>query len=740
MREPSHAEWGERSARDHVARLQAFTAALAGAATPEAIARLAVSQGRATLRAETALLYARDELGALRLIAQEGVPEEHLEGLRVIPPGSPLPGQRVIEKRTPLWIESFDDYEAQFPELAERMRALGRCPCFAVIPLLAADRALGVIAFGYPAERRFAEGDRSFALTLAHACAQAFDRARLAETERRLYERFRILAEAGDLLSRSLEWETTLRNVAELAMPALADFCFFDVREDDGGVRRISGAHDDPEALQLLAGTRWAPTPPELGLCALSSGRTGFHPDIDRAWRERVALGPEHLELLERLQLRSMVTVPLSRNQEIFGALTLCFGRSGRQHSRDEVALCEEIARRAAFAVDHARLYRRAERASRAKDVFLGMVSHELRTPLTAILGWSSFLADGARRGVQNLDEPLRVIQQSAIALARLVDDMLDVSRVIAGKLRLSSEPVGMAAVIESARDTLAETFRDKTQTLEIRAECQGPVVGDPIRLQQVVCNLLVNAAKFTPEGGRIEVELAERDDRVCLTVRDNGLGIPPDEIGSVFEVFSQADASSTRSHGGLGLGLAIVRQLVELHGGSVRAESKGLGHGAAFVVELPRSAETERPAARGAAASSLEGKLAGRRVLVVDDQKPTLELLSSVLGAHGADVDSASSAADALELFERQRPQVVVSDIAMPGEDGLALMRKLRVLERQRGLTPALTVALTAHAAPGDRERALAGGFDLHVAKPIQPTELVRLLADGLTASRKSA
>jgi signal transduction histidine kinase/ActR/RegA family two-component response regulator len=436
-----------------------------------------------------------------------------------------------------------------------------------------------------------------------------------------------------------------------------------------------------------------------------------------------------------------MITVPLSHGQRLMGALTLCFGRSGRSHTRQDVALAEEIARRAAFAVEHARLYQEAARANRAKDVFLGVVSHELRTPLTAILGWSSVLEGPARRRMHDIDEPLRVIHQSAVALTRLVDDILDVSRVIAGKLEISREPLALASVITSAHETVRQSIEEKQIQIELVSSSDGLVLGDAQRLRQVVINLLTNAVKFTPQGGKIAILLRNEGTSVVLEVRDNGRGIERDELVGVFDAFRQIDSSTTRSHGGLGLGLAIVRQLIELHGGRVRAESDGIGLGARFVVELPRATQNVFAVEPLSRSEDTGSRLDGMRVLVVDDQSDARELTAAVLRRYGAHATTAISAAEAISLFESARPDVILSDIGMPLEDGYSLITRLRDLERQRGIARTFAAAFTAYAGAADRARALEVGYDLHLPKPIEPSELVsRLAACVARARRRSA
>ena len=382
---------------------------------------------------------------------------------------------------------------------------------------------------------------------------------------------------------------------------------------------------------------------------------------------------------------------------------------------------------------------RQAEEANRLKDEFLATLSHELRTPLTSILGWSRLLNTG-------LDERMRgraaeTIERNARAQAQLIDDLLDVSRIITGKLRLNTRPVELAPVIEAAADAVRPAAAAKGVTLRVLLDPPaGPVPGDPDRLQQVFWNLFSNAIKFTPAGGRVEARLTHAGGHAEVTVTDTGEGIAPEFLPHVFERFRQADGAITRRHGGLGLGLAIVRHLVELHGGTVRVESEGEGRGATFALRLPLLAPAApAPGSAGGGrkqSSALPGdcaSLAGLRVLVVDDDADTRTLLRALLERCGAAVALAASAAEALEHLRRAEaalPDVLVSDIGMPHEDGYQLIRRVRALPAERGgQIPA--AALTAYARVEDRARALAEGYQAHVSKPVDPAELTAVIAD---------
>src|SRR5438128_1326998 len=379
--------------------------------------------------------------------------------------------------------------------------------------------------------------------------------------------------------------------------------------------------------------------------------------------------------------------------------------------------------------------------ADQAKDRFLAIVSHELRTPLTAMLGWARLLTTG-RLDDATSARALPVIERNTKLLAQLIDDLLDVSGIIAGKLRLEVGPVDLVAVIESAIEAVQGLADAKSIGLKaVLDPSAGSVAGDPGRLQQVVWNLLATPIKVTLHRGRIDLRLERAGAHARLTVRDTGRGISPELLPHIFDRFRQDER--TRQHGGLGLGLAIVRHIVKLHEGNVWAESEGEGRGATLVVELPLPIDDVRPAPKTAtvyrrleSASSRLINLAGRRILVVDDEADARDLLAQILGQAGADVIVAGSADEALETLRRWRPDVLVSDIGMPGDDGYVLIRKVRALGAGEG-GQVRALALTAYARSEDRALALEAGFHTHIAKPVDPLELTALIA-GLAPERR--
>ena len=424
--------------------------------------------------------------------------------------------------------------------------------------------------------------------------------------------------------------------------------------------------------------------------------------------------------------------------------VTHAFDAAAQRLRARETALRASEAESARLAAERARLLNNeraaredAEMANRLKDEFLATLSHELRTPLTAVLGWARMLRSG-HGDEKSLERGLASIERNATAQARLVDDLLDVSRIVSGKMRLDIRVVDLPAVVESA----VEAVRPAASAKQIRLQTSldplaGPVVGDPDRLQQIVWNLVSNSVKFTPREGQVQVRLARSDAHVDIVVSDSGQGMAPDVVPHVFERFRQADSSSTRAHGGLGLGLALVKHLVELHGGSVAAQSAGPGQGATFAVRLPIRVDAKRtPAAdvprrdgeATAATVSPNGSLEDVRLLFVDDEVDTLELFTQILADTGAAIFTATSVAEAMVQFEQRRPDVLICDIEMPGEDGYSLVRRVRGLAADDGgAVPA--VAVTAYGRAEDRLRLLAAGYDRYIAKPVEPSELVAVI-----------
>ena len=436
-------------------------------------------------------------------------------------------------------------------------------------------------------------------------------------------------------------------------------------------------------------------------------------------------------------QMQQAVRIsPLTHGSRVIGTLTII--EDVTERVAREAELQAQIEDRSRLLSSEKLARNEAERANRLKDEFLATISHELRNPLNAILGWAHMMRLG-KLTPANVERAVETIYRNAKSQAQLVADLLDVSRIISGKLRLDVRTVDLLNIVNAAIDSIRPAVDAKGIRLQtILDPAAGPISGDADRLQQIVWNLLTNAVKFTPKGGRIQVRVQRVDSQVEIVVSDSGVGISKEFLPYVFDRFRQADASTTRIHGGLGLGLSIVHQLVDLHGGSVSVQSEGEGKGATFTIHLPfvgvidnsQDAESEQPA-HSDDVISLDGlpSLHGLKVLVVDDEADTRELIGEVLRECGSEVITSRSAAEALEALQQHKPDILISDLGMPDEDGYSLISKIRALPSERGgQIPA--AALTAYARAEDRMRVLRSGFQFHLPKPVDSAELVTVVA----------
>jgi signal transduction histidine kinase/CheY-like chemotaxis protein len=521
-------------------------------------------------------------------------------------------------------------------------------------------------------------------------------------------ERITRLIEVAAALSKTMTPEQVAEVVTTKGLAALGARGGALLRVDDevGDYVLHASADGEPRSVVRLPTTADLP----IAMCA-RSGRA-------------LSAGPESMCL------------PLLIRGHAIGAIALEFGPGGPVGA-EALAFLEATVEQCSQALERARLYalervrrEELEHSNRMKDDFLGIVSHELRTPLSAILGWARMLKRGMITSPRGRERALEAIERNASLQARLVDDLLDVSRIVSGKLALDVTPVGLAPIVEAAIDSVRPSLMSKGLELGTRlGEERVTVLGDARRLQQVVWNLLTNAIKFTPPGGRIEIVLA-RDERTArISVRDTGIGIPADVLPRIFERFKQADGTATRVYGGLGLGLSIVRHVVESHGGRAEARSEGEGRGAEMVIELP-IADAEVPSStRAGDVDSERARLEGARVLLVESDDESRELLATALEAEGAELWAVGRAREALETIGSWRPNVIVSDVVSHEEEGYAFIRQVRALAPDfGGHTPA--VALTALARPTDGMRLLSAGFQTHLPKPVDPRELVQAVA----------
>lgn len=543
-----------------------------------------------------------------------------------------------------------------------------------------------------------------------------------------LESRLRFLAEAGALLATSLDLEETLSSVAMLAVPTLADWCAIHVLEEDGAIRQAAVAHADPEKVKLAwdLQTRFPVDPQDVrGVPqVLRTGVSEQYPEVTDEMLQVAARDDEHLRVLREAGLSSAMVVPLAvRPGTIRGTLSLFAAESGRRFGPDDLALAEELGRRASMALENARLYRELQDADQRKDQFLAMLAHELRNPLSAISNALQVLRhspQGDPRAARAQD----IIERQVHHQVRLVDDLLDVTRIARDRMELHREVVDLVGLIRHTAEDHRRDVERAGHGLHVHLPPHPvPVDADATRISQVLGNLLHNARKFTDPGGEITVtvETCSRTGEVAVHVADTGIGIPTDLLPAIFDAFAQAEQSLERARGGLGLGLALVRGLVELHGGRVEVHGRP-GGGSVFSFWLPCSSV-------GLAAEPQAGpttQQASRRILVVEDNSGVAESLRDLLDVMGHQVTVAHDGLGGIEAALRIRPDIVLCDLGLPGVDGYEVARRLKA---EPATQRTLLVALTGYGQEDDRRRSAEAGFDVHLTKPLRLQELEDLL-----------
>lgn len=553
---------------------------------------------------------------------------------------------------------------------------------------------------------------------------------------KRVEQDLAFLARASAELSSLVDPQSTLDKLASLSVPGFADWCAVDLVDDDGRMERVSVAHADAERAQRVREMLMRyPADPEQAIgswAVVRSGEPHMVREVSDALLDDTIADPGYRAQLREIGLRSYIGVPLRAHGMTIGAVTFVSAESGRLYEQADLDLAADLARRAAVAIENARLYRALQQSDQGKDIFLATLAHELRNPLAAISNGLGILKL-APRDLRRVEHSTAVMERQVNQLRRLVDDLMDVSRIATGKIELRAEDTDLVTVITSAVETsrpVIEAARHKLSislpggALRLRA--------DPVRLAQVFANLLNNAAKYTDEGGQIEIGIDRLPDEFVVRVRDNGLGIPADMLRSIFHIFRQGTHPMERTHGGLGIGLSLVEGLVRLHGGRVEAFSDGPGQGSEFVVYLPRGDDSAAASPVTEERQMNQGqemdKEKARRVLVVDDNIDAANTVAELLRLLGHQVSIAHDGLGAVEAALRERPEVVLLDIGLPGIDGYEAARRIRREEAGRSMR---LVALTGWGQEQDKERAYQAGFDRHCVKPIGLDHLRNLLAD---------
>lgn len=551
---------------------------------------------------------------------------------------------------------------------------------------------------------------------------------------KRVESDLRFLAQASAELASLTDYQSTLDRIAHLAVPEFADWCTVDILCEDGTLERVAMAHSDPrkERMGHELHRRFSADPERIAgagpMNVLRTGRSERIAEINDELLDQAVAQSDYLATLRSLGMHSYIGVPLAVRDRTLGVITFVTGESRRRYRSSDLVLAEDLAQRAAVAIENAMLLRAVQESDRAKDVFLATLAHELRNPLAPVWNGLTIIAR-APHDAQRVAQVAGMIERQVTQLARLVDDLLDVSRISTGKIELKMEPVELASVLRSA----IETSRPHIEAAGHRLSLELPQVplemdGDPVRLAQVFANLLNNASKYTRPGGRIDVAVEAEPDSLLVRVRDTGEGLAPEMLTRIFGLFTQVTHPAERQQGGLGIGLSLVEGLVRLHGGTVEAHSPGPGAGSEFVVRLPR-----RPPARtacdsgggdGAQAPPPRGRTSPR-ILVVDDNVDGAATLAELLRMMDCDVAVANDGTTAVMAVAEYRPEIVLLDIGLPDINGYEVARQVRAL---RGVSQPRLIALTGWGQEQDKRMASEAGFDEHWTKPVDPARLQQL------------
>jgi signal transduction histidine kinase len=529
------------------------------------------------------------------------------------------------------------------------------------------------------------------------------------------------LAGASAELADLTDYPATMQRIARLAVPHFADWCAVDMLAPDGSLGRVAVAHVNPDKVRLAHELyeRYPPQPTDPGgaWAIIRTGKAELVPVISDEMLQASIADPEYLQALRALGLHSYIGVPLVSRGRVLGVLSFITSDSRRVFTERELALATDLAARAAVAIRNSELMEALRQADGAKDVFLATLAHELRNPLAPIANTVALLSRGAEPAAM-LPRALEVLQRQTAHLTRLVDDLLDLARINSGKIELRRGVLELRDVLRTAVEACQPLVdrRGHALALELPGE-PVHVDGDAVRLAQVFSNLLTNAAKYTPPGGRIELRMTPLPDRVTVAVSDSGLGIAPELLPRVFELFTQASLPTGAEPHGLGIGLYLVRGLVQMHGGAIAVESPGLGQGCRFSVTLPRvQADVPHPAPAAPAAAG-----AHKKVLVVDDNRDAAQTLAELLELIGHAPATAHDGASALDMLRDFEPDVVLLDIGLPDINGYEVARRIRAM----GAGSPRLVALTGWGQPDDKRRAAEAGFDAHWTKPVDPAKL---------------
>jgi signal transduction histidine kinase/ActR/RegA family two-component response regulator len=543
---------------------------------------------------------------------------------------------------------------------------------------------------------------------------------------RRAEEAVNFLASASTTLAALADRQSALQQAARLPVPFLADWCVVYVIDEHGAIDYHAHAHRELQKEALL-GQMLSKFPLDWSsntatVQALRTGRPQLMDQLPEPLLSSFAHTDEHREMVRVLGPRAVISVPLKIREKIIGVIGLVSCDRNRRYGQREVELAESLAERVAVAVDNARLFHAVKEASRQKDEFLAMLAHELRNPLAAI---KYAVAVGQMSPGEAPEETFEIINRQTQNLAHLIEDLLDVSRISRDKVTLRKEPIDIASIINGAAKTVRPLIKDRRHELILELPDESVyVLADPTRAEQIVMNLLTNAAKYTKNGGRVTVRAITEANQAVIEVVDTGIGLPPELLNRVFDLFAQADRTLDRSEGGLGIGLTVAQKLAEMHGGIITAESDGLGKGSKFTVRLPitrQAPENEISSERSVTISATPPQ----KVLVVDDNRDTATACAQLLKGMGHDVQMAFNGLAALEAARAFKPQTILLDIGLPGMNGFEVARTLR----EEGFASEVIVAVSGYGQPEDRERSREAGFDDHLVKPVHRDAIVTVL-----------
>jgi len=716
-------------------RLQRLATNLSGVVDPASMAQQAVAQVQAALDAEAGVVFLLSPDGeSLQVAHARGYEARTIEPWTRFPLAASLPVTDAVRTREAVLVRSPDELAERYPTLAATPGArVGGA--WAALPLVADDVCVGALGLSFGPGHTFEAPKVAFLRVVADQCAQALHRADLAERERRSTTRLRVLAEASRILAAaSLDVASVLNAMGPEVLAHVGDSCSIALASSDGEWLEVAMIHDrDPDRqahLRQVAGRLRMRRGEGLSGKVFATGDAMLIAAVaPREMQERAA--PSVAQQIESLRVHSLLAVALKTRGRTLGTITTSRYGENNPFTDDDRALLEDLADRTALAIENARLHEaerqaraRAEDADQHKDEFLAMLGHELRNPLAPI--WTALeimrqLPPQDDRQVWAREAIARQVAQ----LSRLVDDLLDVSRINLGKIDLRLEPLDLGAValqaLEASRPLLTE--RDH-QVIADLPPMPLRVHGDAVRLTQVIANLLNNAAKYTDPRGRVRLRVAHEGDDATVSVSDTGIGIPAGMIERVFDLFAQGRDARTRSKGGLGIGLTLVKRLVEMHGGYVRVSSAGEGHGSDFVLGLPLLAAA--PIVETAGARTVRRGGRARRVLIADDNIEAADALRRLLELQRHQVDVVHDGEAAVETLSRSEPEIILLDISLPGIDGLEVARRVRA---RGGAHRPLLVAVTGLGRDEDRRRSAEAGFDHHLVKPIDLASLAALL-----------